>query len=132
MQTAHESDPFWPRHRVIKVLPDGWLRVDWLDTVETYNPAHSVPDLADPATLGCLLALVREAWGSTAHLVRLQTNVKTADGLDTEPACWWALAVGLTSEPHYVRGEDEYGPFQRTPAGPTEAEALIAALESAP
>ena len=23
-----------------------------------------LPDLADPATLGCLLALVREAWGS--------------------------------------------------------------------
>jgi hypothetical protein len=26
------------------------------------------PDLADPATLGCLLALVREAWGDDLHI----------------------------------------------------------------
>jgi hypothetical protein len=28
----------------------------------------ALPDLADPATLGCLLALVREAWGGDLHV----------------------------------------------------------------
>jgi len=28
-----------------------------------------VPDLTDPATLGCLLALVREAWGDGVYLL---------------------------------------------------------------
>ena len=86
-----------------------------------------LPDLSDPATLGCLLALVREAWGSTAHIVRLHTNVFKDNG--TEPACWWALAVGLTSEPTLFEKEPERSGWY---AGPTEAEALVAALEGAP
>ena len=32
---------------------DDWFYSDW----------PCLPDLTDPATLGCLLALVREAWG---------------------------------------------------------------------
>ena len=28
----------------------------------------SLPDLRDPATLGCLLTLVREAWGACVHV----------------------------------------------------------------
>ena len=28
---------------------------------------HARPDLSDPATLGCLLALVREAWGDVKY-----------------------------------------------------------------
>lgn len=35
---------------------------DWLD------PAAEFPDLTDPATLGCLLALVREARGEPTYL----------------------------------------------------------------
>ena len=31
---------------------------------------HFTPDLSDPATLGCLLALVREAWGEPELCVR--------------------------------------------------------------
>ena len=47
----------------------------WAESQQTENPRgmwiryrldrmdkHGVPDLSDPATLGCLLALVREAW----------------------------------------------------------------------
>ena len=66
-----------------------------------------VPDLADPATLGCLLALVREAWGDPhmhayPDLTWCVFNFKSA----SLPVC-----VGR---------------------GDTEAEALVAALEAAP
>ena len=66
-----------------------------------------VPDLEDPATLGCLLALVREAhapahWLTTAPLM-------TAGGVHG-----WR-----------VQGLDG-------PVCATEAEALVAALEAAP
>jgi hypothetical protein len=66
--------------------------------------AGVVPDLTDPATLGCLLALVREAWGDpSAH---------------TEPTVsdWWRCAAG----PYLF------------PAEPSEVAALVAALEAAP
>jgi hypothetical protein len=69
----------------------------------------SVPDLTDPATVGCLLALVREAWGdSEMHM--------------TLGAKGW---VWLTGE---SRVYDVVMPIN---AGATEAEALVAALESA-
>jgi hypothetical protein len=35
----------------------------WMDGMVTFGfVGEDVPDLSDPATLGCLLALVREAW----------------------------------------------------------------------
>ena len=90
------------------------------DYVKFQNPAHTrqgqvpaawcVPDLSDPATLGCLLALVREAWGDPrAQLYAMED----ADGREG-----WGLVL--------ERGEG-VGPFAET-----EAEALIAALEAAP
>lgn len=65
-----------------------------------------IPDLTDPATLGCLLALVREAYG------------------DHRLACvpWrlhWAVDRVWTKN-------------GRLAEGATEAEALVAALEAAP
>jgi len=65
------------------------------------------PDLTDPATLGCLLALVREAWG------RLGINTKR------HPVLGWIVKDGA---------ED----FLKPVACDTEAEALVAALEAAP
>jgi hypothetical protein len=64
------------------------------------------PDLADPATLGCLLALVREAWGKP-HMTTKRN-----------PALGWLMIEGH---------EDLF-----TTAADTEAEALICALENAP
>ena len=62
-----------------------------------------VPDLSDPATLGCLLALVREAWANDTMHAR------------PEGDRWrvWSEEPGA-----FVFG--------------TEAEALVAALEAAP
>lgn len=63
------------------------------------------PDLSDPATLGCLLALAREAHGDPSFVVRCVA------GLWYEESNKRALVA---------RGSD------------TEVEALVAALEAAP
>ena len=68
----------------------------------------SVPDLTDPATVGCLLALVRAAWG-TAIIVSYSYD----DGL------WETMWEGATAAGWCGRGE-------------TEGAALVAALEAAP
>ena len=71
------------------------------------------PDLTDPATLGCLLALVREAHGPW---------VTVAGG----PGAWTVreyCSIGVVGGANRLRGVDDYT---------TEAEALVAALEAAP
>jgi len=73
---------------------------DWLD------PAAEFPDLTDPATLGCLRALVREAWGDPkAGLKR--------DFFDKN----WVVNIRGHQDPWFC---DE-----------AEAHALVAALEAA-
>jgi len=68
--------------------------------------AEAIPDFDDAATRGCLLALVREAWGD--------------DCMHAEPErdAW---RVWRRIYPMGIAG-----------AGPTEAAALVAALEAAP
>lgn len=71
------------------------------------NSATDLPDLTDPATLGCLLALVREA-----HAVPfLQVSVK------------------ISREHGY---QFDCHPHHRGQWVDSEAEALVAALEDAP
>ena len=94
----------------------------WLDEWTT----PMLPDLSDDLTALGLLALVRERWGTTAHLVRFDTNVDDGEG-GTKPACWWALAVGLASRP-FQRWDGRL----RYIAAPTEVELMILALEVAP
>ena len=75
---------------------------------------HSTPhpDLTDPATLGCLLALVREAWGDP-------TICTSALQLGDLPG-WVVECFTQPSNIHVLE------------PCPTEAEALVAALEAAP
>ena len=88
------------------VWPDGaGERVTEWSAGITHDGA--LPDLTDPATLGCLLALVRERWGANVSVV-------TADGR-------WVVVEGICSSLLY---DGRYF------CGDTEAEALIAALEA--
>jgi hypothetical protein len=73
-----------------------------------------LPDLADPATLGCLLALVREAWGDPSA-------VTSPDGVT------WGVHVSTASARQVVAGWDTMVSIEDT-----ESEALVAALEAAP
>ena len=78
-------------------VPDG-------PDMHDYDREHVVPDFTDPATVGVLLAAVREAWASPTLFVR-----PTASG--------WTVMRG--------RG------MGKLSNGETEADALIAALEAA-
>lgn len=80
--------------------------VDCTDTVDEW--AEAMPDLDDPATVGCLLALVRGAWGDQ-HL-----------HVGRRIAGWGVWTSQSTPFPECVG------------KGDTEAEALVAALETAP
>ena len=70
------------------------------------------PDLSDPATLGCLLALVREAWGDPGALVCRRN-----------PSAW-------ECDGRHNQDQRHRGDLFRF-SGHTEAEALVAALEAA-
>ena len=65
-----------------------------------------LPDLTDPATLGCLLALVREAWNNPNV-----TSYRTHPMTQNPP---WKVEISM-----------------RLFCGDTEVEALVAALEAA-
>ena len=71
------------------------------------------PDFRDPATMGCLLALVREAWGDP--------TATTAATREADRSRGWLVDCWDTQSP--LSG---LGPFK------SEAEALVAALEAAP
>lgn len=87
-----------------------WL--PWQQPVEYGDHIYDgpyLPDLTDPATLGCLLALVRGAWGDPGMFVRPRGSKMRPD---------WAVFTGANSD--------------IVCASLYEAEALVAALEAAP
>jgi hypothetical protein len=95
--------------------PWGWQQAEpYGDHV---YPGPYLPDLQDPATLGCLLALVREAWGNPHIWVESCVDWEMSSSID-HYELGWACPNG---EPvvDYIEGA-------------TEAEALVAALEGAP
>lgn len=67
-----------------------------------------LPDLSDPATVGCLLALVREAWSSPDLRVR-RVGQRTL----------WEVERWDSAQVRYAHVAD----------GPSEVAALVAALE---
>lgn len=85
------------------------------------------PDLTDPATLGCLLALVREAWRCPTVYVRQGTTRRVSDGV----LAWEVCDLWLDAEACRALGVDRQGSVGSWGHG-TEAEALVAALEAAP
>jgi len=100
------------RHLHGSVEGGGWVRLPkelaWL------------PDLTDPATRGCLLALVQDAWDMPRSWVK-----------------WWPVSAPDMSgvDRSFCEVVDRTG--RRVVPGPrvrhaTEAEALVAALEAAP
>lgn len=76
-----------------------------------------VPDLSDPATLGCMLALVQEAWN--ACRISLCFSAVTPNQERS-----WAIPVSYLTERDGIKNESFYGR--------THGEALVAALEAAP
>ena len=100
----------------------GFRWMGGMKVVDGFRVAESVvpmmfpvdtPDLTDPATLGCLLALVREAWGDP--------TIVTAATLESDDSrCW----ITDCWNPH--------SPVSALITCPTEAHALVAALEAAP
>jgi hypothetical protein len=79
-----------------------------------------LPDLTDPATLGCLLAIVREAWGQPRLTVEMrQPSDRGARACVVVPygsEAWETIQWWVASETTEL----------------IEAEALVAALEAAP
>ena len=102
MRTIH--DPYlWPDR------PSAIREGTWVDTAVPRPLGDHFPDLTDPATLGCLLALVREAHQCP------EAHVYYATVSRLWVVRWGAVGVG-----------------QRSVDALTEAEALVAALEAAP
>jgi hypothetical protein len=78
---------------------------------DSFPQPFSLPDLTDPATLGCLLHLVREAWEDQWFSC-------------TKHGPKWEILFGKNHSDRVIRLEEML--FS------SEAEALVAALEAAP
>lgn len=106
-----------------QVRPDRQRVSEDVDTdAQVAAAVRALPNLTDPATLGCLLALVREAWGSGDAFVYAGFEGIYHSSGDHERCVprlghYWHVVAPLALHIGH---------------GATEAEALVAALEAAP
>ena len=103
MQIVHTPEHDGDTGCLMRLPQDGYVPAD-----------NEYADLADPVTVGCLLVLVRQAWG---HTTLASTYSEYVDRDE------WSVMPRVT--------EDRMTTFVSF-RGATEAEALIAALEAAP
>jgi hypothetical protein len=96
-------------------VPTAWFRSEDDICRLTGEWADAAPDLTDPATLGCVLALVREAWEPRRGTDHIASTVHASTG--------WGVGARVGSECFAAI---------ILPAFSSEAEALVAALEAAP
>ena len=114
----------WEAGRDVRLVGDSDVRrvqgvgMPLLMACPAYEPDAFVcgllPDLSDPATLGAVLALVREAWGPVFQVSPL---------VNKHGATRWTWYANDIAEDH---PEHEGGLYM------SEAEALLRALECAP
>ena len=98
-------------------LQNGYMLKD--EDFPTHGDEHGwLPDLSNPATLGCLLALVREAWGDSGAFCECSQVLG-------EPMWNVYLSSLQYRKQHKWKGTG-------VGDGDTEAKALVAALEAAP
>jgi len=91
--------------RILSVFSSGGVAAVFPAGIAAGVTGSRLPDLSDPATLGCLLALVREAWEDPTYLPTLLPLVSGAR---------WAVEP---TSPHTETWHE------------SEAAALVAALE---
>lgn len=115
MRRRHESWSWLVFHadeQEVRIIQGGLL--EWWGV----DQGHFFPDLADPGTLGHLLALVREAWGDPGASISGYVVDGEEEGTTRME---WCCDIG-------VRPTERLDSFY----GQTEAEALVYALEAAP
>ena len=120
MRVSHDPDR-WPDR------PCALREGGWIDTAPPRPLGDDLPDLTDPATLGCLLALVRAAWRCPTVYVRQSTTRRVSDGV----IAWEVCDLYLDAEACRSLGvprEGSVGSWGHA----SEAEALVSALERAP
>jgi hypothetical protein len=112
MRVIHDPDR-WPDR------PCAIREGSWVDTAPPRPLGDDLPDLSDPATLGCLLALVREAYRDASKLWDGHVEVRRDHRI-------LFFVVSFRHDASGALVEDTLT------TGGTEAEALVASLESVP